>query len=132
MLEVPGQLMVQVAASHRRGGDGLCAPGCPPVRRFLDPLLEFSMNLGLPNLHSVLPPGREAAVCHSLQVMEGEALTGLTASQSGSQISAFKPAVLASPGNLLELQIIRSHPSQTESESLGGMCRNLYLDLCSR
>lgn len=79
--------MVQVAAFHYCGGNGMCAGGCPPGLRFLDPPFEFSMNLGLQNLHSMLPPGRDAAACPSLEVEEGEGLIGLAVSQSRSQIS---------------------------------------------
>lgn len=97
----------------------MCAGGCPPGWRFLDPAFEFSMNLGLQNLHSVLPPGRDAAVCPWLEVVEGEGLTGLAVSQSGFQISISKPGALTSPGNLLERQILRSYPRKTEPQTQG-------------
>ena len=38
---------------------------------------------------------------------------------------AMVPRPAASPGNLLEIQIFRSHPGPTESETLGVGCSNL-------
>lgn len=39
--------------------------------------------------------------------------------KSSSQSMLPRPAVLAAPGNLLEMQLLRSHPRSTESKTLG-------------
>lgn len=67
-------------------GSGGCLPSlwgkqdvcwCLSSRMKILGLTQFSMNLGLQSLHSVLLLGRDAAFCPPLEVEKGEGLTGL-------------------------------------------------------
>lgn len=61
-----------------------CPSGCLSVWRLLViPGLKFSRNLGPRNLRLVLLPGRDAAVCLSLEVKEEDGPTDFAAPQIG-------------------------------------------------